>query len=72
MNLFEPASSGTKNISVRNPVYDLSLIHRFSNEKYHIEQNFTNRFFKKILAHTELENECQIQHQMIYKECFLS
>ena len=29
INLFEVASSGTQNISVRNPVYDISLLHHF-------------------------------------------
>ena len=57
VNLFEPASSGTKNISVRNPVYDLSLIHRFSNEKYHIQQTLQTGFSKRYWLHTELEND---------------
>ena len=56
VNLFEPASSGTKNISVRNPVYDVSLIHRFSNEKYHIQQTLQTGFSKRYWLHTELEN----------------
>ena len=57
VNLFEPASSGTKNISVRNPVYDVSLIHRFNNEKYHIQQTLQTGFSKRYWLHTELEND---------------
>ncbi len=56
VNLFELASSGTKNISVRNPVYDISLIHRFSSEKYHIQQTLQTGFSKRYWLHTELEN----------------
>ena len=56
ISTFEVASSGTKNISVRNPVYDLSLIHRFGKEKYRIEQKLQTGFSKKILALSELEN----------------
>ena len=48
VNLFELSSSGTKNISVRNPVYDISLIHRFSSEKYHIQQTLQTGFSKDI------------------------
>ena len=57
INFFEVASSGTKNISVRNPVYDLSLQHHFDNEKYLIEQKLQTGFSKRYWLHSELENE---------------
>ena len=57
INIFEVASSGTKNISVRNPVYDLSLQHHFDNEKYRIEQKLQTGFSKRYWLHSELENE---------------
>ena len=57
INFFEVASSGTKNISVRNPVYDLSLKHHFDNEKYRIEQKLQTGFSKRYWLHSELENE---------------
>jgi hypothetical protein len=56
INFFEVASSGTKNISVRNPVYDMSLIHHFDNEKYRIEQKLQTGFSKRYWLHSELEN----------------
>jgi len=56
INFFEVASSGTKNISVRNPVYDLSLKHHFDNEKYRIEQKLKTGFSKRYWLHSELEN----------------
>ena len=57
INFFEVASSGTKNVSVRNPVYDLSLQHHFDNEKYRIEQKLQTGFSKRYWLHSELENE---------------
>ena len=56
INLFEVASSGTKNISVRNPVYDISLLHYFGNDKYRIEQNIQTGFSKRYWLHSELDN----------------
>ena len=56
INFFEVASSGTKNISVRNPVYDISLLHHFGNEKYRIEQKLQTGFSKRYWLHSELEN----------------
>jgi hypothetical protein len=56
INLFEVASSGTNNISVRNPVHDMSLIHYFGNEKYRIEQKLQTGFSKRYWFHSELEN----------------
>ena len=56
INLFEVASSGTKNISVRNPVYDMSLLHHFTNDKYHIEQQLQSGFSERYWLHSELEN----------------
>ena len=56
VNLFELSSSGTKNISVRNPVYDISLIHRFNSENYHIQQTLQTGFSKRYWLHSELEN----------------
>ena len=56
INLFEVASSGTKNISVRNPVHNMSLLHHFGNEKYRIEQNLQTGFSKRYWLHSELDN----------------
>ena len=56
INLFEVASSGTKNISVRNPVYDMSLLHHFTKEKYRIEQQLQSGFSERYWFHSELEN----------------
>ncbi|MDC0028941.1 hypothetical protein OAJ32_00360 [bacterium] len=56
INFFEVASSGTKNISVRNPVYDMSLIHHLDNQKYLIEQKIQTGFSKRYWLHSELDN----------------
>jgi len=56
INLFEVASSGTQNISVRNPVHDISLLHHFSNDKHRIEQKLQTGFSQRYWLHTELEN----------------
>jgi hypothetical protein len=56
INLFEVASSGTQNISVRNPVHDISLLHHFSNYKHRIEQKLQTGFSQRYWLHTELEN----------------
>ena len=54
INLFEPGSSGTKNISIRNPVHDISLLYSFDKEKYYIQQKlqtgFSKRFWKLTLS----------------------
>ncbi len=56
INLFEPGASGTKNISIRNPVHDISLIYSFDKEKYHIQQKLQTGFSKRFWLHSELEN----------------
>lgn len=56
INLFEVASSGTQNISVRNPVHEISLQHNFSNDKHSIEQKLQTGFSQRYWLHTELEN----------------
>ena len=56
INLFEVASSGTKNISLRNPVHDISLMHHFINDKHLIEQKLQTGFSQRYWLHTELEN----------------
>ena len=56
INLFEVASSGTQNISVRNPVNDMSVLHHFGNDKYRIEKNLQTGFSKRYWLHSELEN----------------
>ncbi len=56
INLFEVASSGTKNISLRNPVHDISLMHHFGNDKHLIEQKLQTGFSQRYWLHTELEN----------------
>jgi len=56
INLFEIASSGTNNISVRNPVHDLSLLYHLGNENYRIEQKLQTGFSKRYWLHSELAN----------------
>ncbi len=56
INLFEVASSGTKNISVRNPVHDMSLLYYFGKDNYRIEQKLQTGFSKRYWLHSELEN----------------
>ena len=56
INLFEVASSGTKNISVRNPVHDISLLYYFGKDNYRIEQKLQTGFSKRYWLHSELEN----------------
>ncbi len=57
VSLFEVASSGTQNISVRNPVYDMALLHHFGNEKHHFEQKLETGFSQRHWLHSELVNE---------------
>ena len=57
VNLFEVASSGTQNISVRNPVYDMALLHHFGNDKHRFEQKLETGFSQRHWLHSELENE---------------
>ncbi|MAO71767.1 MAG: hypothetical protein CMD02_04575 [Flavobacteriales bacterium] len=57
INLFEPGASGTKNISIRNPVHDISLLYSFDKEKYHIQQKLQTGISKRFWLHSELENE---------------
>jgi len=57
INLFEVAASGTKNISVRNPVYDLSLLYNFDNTNYCLEQKLQTGFSSRYWLYSELENE---------------
>jgi len=59
INLFEVPSSGTKNISVRNPVYDLSLLHSIDNTNYSLKQKVQTGFSRRYWLHTELENEIE-------------
>ena len=56
INLFEPRASGTKNISVRNPVQDLSLLYSIDKKRYHIQQKLQTGFSKRFWLHSELEN----------------
>ena len=56
INLFEVASSGTQNISVRNPVHDMSLLHHFGNDKHQFEQKLQTGFSQRYWLHSELEN----------------
>ena len=59
INLFEVPSSGTKNISVRNPVYDLSLLHSIDNINYSLKQKLQTGFSSRYWLHSELENEIE-------------
>ena len=56
INLFEVASSGTQNISVRNPVYDMSILHYFSNENHFFEQKLQTGYSHRYWLHSELDN----------------
>ena len=57
VNLFEEESSGTKNISVRNPVYDLSMSYHFGSNKYRVEQKIQTGFSRRYWLHSDLEND---------------
>ena len=59
INFFEVPSSGTKNISVRNPVYDLSLLHSIDNTNYSLKQKLQTGFSSRYWLHSELENEIE-------------
>ena len=59
INLFEVASSGTHNISLRNPVHDMLLIHNFSNEKNQFEQTLQTGFSKRFWLHSDSENNLE-------------
>ena len=59
INLFEVSSSGTKNISVRNPVYDLSLLYSIDNTNYSLKQKVQTGFSRRYWLHSELENEIE-------------
>ena len=59
INLFEVASSGTHNISLRNPVHDMMLTYNFSNDKNHFEQTLQTGFSKRFWLHSELENNLE-------------
>ena len=56
INLFEVASSGTQNISVRNPVLDMSILHDFSNENHFFEQKLQTGYSRRYWLHSELDN----------------
>ena len=57
VNLFEEESSGTKNISVRNPVYDFSMLYHFGSNKYRVEQKIQTGFSRRYWLHSDLEND---------------
>ena len=57
VNLFEEESSGTKNISVRNPVYDFSMLYHFGSKKYRVEQKIQTGFSRRYWLHSDLEND---------------
>ena len=59
INLFEVASSGTNNISLRNPVHDMLLIHNFSNDKNQFEQTLQTGFSKRFWLHSDSENNLE-------------
>tara|TARA_B100000900_G_scaffold416198_1_gene449951 strand:+ start:5464 stop:7164 length:1701 start_codon:yes stop_codon:yes gene_type:complete len=59
INLFEVPSSGTKNISVRNPVYGLSLLYSIDNTNYSLKQKLQTGFSSRYWLHSELENEIE-------------
>ena len=54
ISLFEVSASGTENISVRNPVYDISLIHHFDYDMFRVEQKLQSGFSKRYWLHSEL------------------
>ena len=56
INFFEVPASGTKNISLRNPVYDISLYHVLKNNKHQFEQKIQSGYSKRYWLHSELEN----------------
>ena len=72
INLFEPGSSGTKNISIRNPVHDISLLYSFDKEKYHIQQKLHTGFSKDFGFTLSWKMEYQTQYRIELKGCILS
>ncbi len=56
INLFEVPSSGNQNVSVRNPVYQMTLSHYSENNEHYIEQKLEAGFSKRHWLHSELEN----------------
>lgn len=56
INLFEVSSSGNQNISVRNPVYQMTLSHYSENNEHYIEQKLETGFSKRHWLHSGLEN----------------
>ena len=56
INLFEVASSGTSNISVRNPVYLMGMAQQFNNKKHHFKSKIQAGFSQRYWLHSELEN----------------
>ena len=59
INLFEVASSGTSNISVRNPVYLMGLAQQFKNKKHHFKSKIQTGFSQRYWLHSELENNAE-------------
>ena len=56
INLFEVASSGTSNISVRNPVYLIGLKRLYKNKNHQFESKIQGGFSQRYWLHSELEN----------------
>ena len=54
VNLFEVGSSGTSNISVRNPVYQLSLTHMLSLDRSKVTQTIQTGFSQRHWLYSEL------------------
>ena len=59
INLFEVASSGTSNISVRNPVYLMGLARQFNNKKHYFKSKIQAGFSQRYWLHSELENNAE-------------
>ena len=56
INLYEIASSGTKNISVRNPVNNISVLHLLDSDKYQIQQKLQTGYSMRYWLHSDLGN----------------
>lgn len=59
VNFFEVPSSGTINISIRNPVYQIGLSKSETTKKYIIKQGIQTGFSERYWLHSERENDNQ-------------
>ena len=54
INLYEVPSTGTINISLRNPVYHAALIYNYKINDFHLKHKFQSGFSQRSWLHTDL------------------